>query len=271
MSPSGVTATWVWGVPLSPLTSVEAVKEMDRLVVARKPSLILSANLNFAMISDRDREMDEINQRAAMILTDGMPLVWAGRNAEQPIPERVPGSDLIFSVSELAARRGFSIFLLGGAPGVGAAAAHNLCKRYPGLKIVGIVSPPFGPMSSEEDAALVATICNARPDILVMASSQPRGEKWLAERLDALGVPVCLQMGASLDFAAGGIRRAPILIQKIGMEWAFRLCLEPKRLLRRYLDNATFLLRMIVLGPKRLRPSQPLTPLRTSAQTRLQP
>lgn len=247
----GRRPTWVWGVPLAPLTAVEAVAEIEQRADGDSPSLILSANLNFAMICDRDPEMDAINDGAALILADGMPLVWAGRRADRPIPERVPGSDLIFAVCEMAARRGFSIFLLGGAPGIGEAAARNLTARFPGLNIVGIVSPPYGPNSPEEDAALVARIRDARPDILLMASSQPRGEKWLVKHLEALEVPACLQLGASLDFAAGRVRRAPRLVQKIGMEWAFRLSLEPKRLARRYLDNALFLLRMIVSGPRR--------------------
>jgi N-acetylglucosaminyldiphosphoundecaprenol N-acetyl-beta-D-mannosaminyltransferase len=250
-----VTPSWVWGVPLSPLSGEQSVEEVARLVEERRPSLILSANLNFMMLSDRDDELNAINQKATLILADGMPVVWAGKFAKPPIPERVPGSDLIFTVSEMAAERGYSLFLLGGAEGIGELAAKNLCEQFPGLKIAGIVSPPFRPMTEEEDAALLAQIRNSDADILIMASSQPRGEKWLITRLEAMNIPVSMQIGASLDFAAGRVKRAPHLFQKLGLEWAYRLYLEPKRLVRRYLDNALFLFRMLFLGSKRQRNS----------------
>lgn len=240
---------WVWGLPLSPLSMAEAIGAIDALIVARAPSLILSANLNYAMLSDADPALVAINRGAALVLGDGMPLVWASRLSANPLPERVAGSDLIFEISKLAARRGYRVFLLGGEPGVAERAAANLSARYPGFLLAGIESPPFGPTTPEDDAALVARIRATDADILFMASTQPRGEKWLAQHLDALRVPACMQVGASLDFAAGRVRRSPVWLQRIGLEWAFRLTLEPGRLARRYLSNAIFLLRVVLLGP----------------------
>lgn len=257
--PPGQSPTWVWGVPLAPLTADEVMAEVDRRIETREPALFLSANLNFAMICERDPELRAVTRRAAFVLADGMPLVWASRLTSRPVPERLAGSDLIFMLGDHSARRGYSVFLLGGAPGVGEEAARELGERFPGIRIVGTESPPFRPASTAEDQDLVARIRDTGADILLMASSQPRGEKWLDGRLEALGIPVCFQMGAALDFAAGRVRRAPSWVQRVGMEWAFRVLLEPKRLASRYFDNGMFLLRVVARGALRPDPA-PLEP-----------
>jgi N-acetylglucosaminyldiphosphoundecaprenol N-acetyl-beta-D-mannosaminyltransferase len=243
----GLGPTWVWGLPLSPLTAAEAIEAIARRVEAREPSFFITANLNYAMLTARDESLRQLNERAFLMLADGMPLVWASHWAPtlRPLPERVPGSDLIYALSALAASRGYRLFLLGGGPGVAQAAARNLTARDPGLQVVGTESPPFRALSAAENDALVARIQAARPDLLLVAFGQPKGELWLTEHLDSLGVPVAVQVGASLDFAAGLIRRAPRWLQKTGLEWAFRLYLEPRRLCRRYFDNALFLLHCV--------------------------
>jgi N-acetylglucosaminyldiphosphoundecaprenol N-acetyl-beta-D-mannosaminyltransferase len=239
---------WALGLPVAPLTMAGTLAEVERLIEARRPSYVITANLNYAMLSDRDPALRAVNGGAALILADGMPLVWAARRRGTPLPERVAGSDLIYTLSELAARQGYRLFLLGGAPGVGEAAAANLRARYPGLDVAGIESPPYRPLDEREEAALVARIRAARPDILIMAFGQPAGEIWAARHCQAVEVPVCIQLGASLDFAAARVRRAPRWIQKSGLEWAFRLALEPRRLGLRYARNALFLARCAVRG-----------------------
>ncbi len=241
--------TWVWGLPFSPLTSIQAVEAVGRLVEARTPSHLVSANLNYAMLSCRDPALRRFNETAALVLADGMPLVWASRGLDRPLPERVAGSDFLFDLADLAADRDFGVFLLGGAPGVGEQAAANLRRRCPGLRIVGVESPPFQPQpDAAQERALVERIRQARPDILLVAFGQPKGELWLARLAEELGVPVTFQVGASLDFAAGRVRRAPNWVRRTGLEWAFRLALEPRRLARRYASNALFLLEMVVRG-----------------------
>lgn len=238
----------VWGIPLAPLNFDEAVAAIGALVEARRPSYVLSVNLNYAMLSHRDPRLGPVNAGAALALADGMPLLWGARWAGTPLPERVAGSDLIFALCELAAARGLGVFLLGGAPGVADEAAANLTARYPALRVVGTAAPPFRPLSAEEAEALRDTIRAARPDFLFVAFGQPKGELWVAEHCRDLGVPVAMQVGAALDFAAGRIRRAPKLLRRLCLEWAFRLALEPRRLGRRYLDNALFLARMFARG-----------------------
>ena len=238
--------TWVWGLPFAPLTAAAAIDEVERLIDAGEPAYFITANLNYMMLSHADPAVREVNRGAAMILADGMPPVLASRRSARPLPERVAGSDLIFALCDLAARRGFGVFLLGGAPGVAERAARNLEARAPGLRVVGTEAPPAAALADPaEEAALLARIRAARPDLLLVAFGQPKGELWLARNLRALDVAVGVQVGAALDFAAGRVRRAPRWVRDSGLEWAFRLALEPGRLARRYARNALYLARML--------------------------
>jgi N-acetylglucosaminyldiphosphoundecaprenol N-acetyl-beta-D-mannosaminyltransferase len=226
----------------------EALSEIEVLVEARRPSYVITANLNYAMLSDGDAALRECNEGAALVLADGMPLVWAARWRGTPLPERVAGSDLIYGLSALAARRGYRVFFLGGAPGIAEAAAENLGGLYPGLIIAGQESPPYRALDPDEEAALLGRIRAAAPDLLLVALGQPKGELWIARHHRDLGVPVSLQVGAALDFAAGRVRRAPHWLQTAGLEWAFRLALEPRRLGPRYARNALYFGRSLARG-----------------------
>jgi N-acetylglucosaminyldiphosphoundecaprenol N-acetyl-beta-D-mannosaminyltransferase len=246
-----VEPVWVWGVPFASLSMAETVSTIGDLIEAGRPTFFITANVNYAMLTYENPELRAINERAAFIVADGAPLVWASRWQRSSLPERVAGSDLIMEMSAHAAKKGYRLFLLGGADGVAAKAVAWLCERFPGLQVVGFESPPFRELSVDEQDALAARIRAARPDLLFTAFTQPRGELWLAANCDLLGVPVMANVGAAIDFAAGRVRRAPHWVRKCGLEWAFRLGLEPRRLVRRYARNAWFIARMVardVLG-----------------------
>ena len=236
---------WVWGVPFRPLKLAETVAAVGDLIKAAEPAYFITANTHYVMLTEKNSDLCAINLQAAFIVADGAPLVWASRWHGSPLPERVAGSDLIFELSAEAAKKGYRLFLLGGAEGVAAEAARRLTARYAGLQIVGTEAPPFRELTSEEHAVLIARIKLAQPDILFVGFGQPKGERWIDRNYAELGVPVSVQIGASLDFAAGRIRRAPHWMQKSGMEWSFRLLSEPRRLATRYARNAWFILRMI--------------------------
>jgi N-acetylglucosaminyldiphosphoundecaprenol N-acetyl-beta-D-mannosaminyltransferase len=235
---------WVWGVPFTPLTMAESIEAVDALIERGRPGYFITANTHYAMLTREWPRLREVNARAAFIVADGAPLVWASRRGPTPLPERVAGSDLIYRLCEMAARKGRRVFLLGGGPSVAEAAASNLAARYPGLRVVGVESPPFRALDDAETEALKGRIRAARPDLLFVAFGQPKGEFWIADHFESLGVPVSVQVGASLDFAAGRISRAPLWMQKSGLEWAYRLGLEPRRLFSRYARNAWFIARM---------------------------
>jgi N-acetylglucosaminyldiphosphoundecaprenol N-acetyl-beta-D-mannosaminyltransferase len=245
---------WVWGVPFAPITLDEAVAAVSDLIRAGRPSFFITAPTHYAMLTEECPDLREINERAAFIVADGKPLVWASRMLGSPLPERVAGSDLIFHLCEEAASEGFRVFLLGGDEGVADAAAHRLIERSPGLQIVGTECPPFRPPTPDEEQALLDRIRRAAPDLLFVAFGQPKGERWIVRHYEELGVPVSVQVGASLDFAAGRVRRAPRWMQTAGLEWVFRLSLEPRRLAGRYARNAWFIARMVGRDLRRSRP-----------------
>src|SRR5204862_860380 len=137
-----------------------------------KPRYFITANLHYAMLTATDPRLPPVNEAAAFIVADGMPLVWASRWRAAQLPERVAGSDLVPALCERASQRGYRVFFLGGAPGVGAEAARRLSARFPGLQVAGVESPPFRALSAEENAVLVARIRDARPDILLVAFGQ---------------------------------------------------------------------------------------------------
>lgn len=237
---------WVWGVPLAPVTSAQAVDLIDGLVAARRPSAVITANLHYAMVSSRDARLRDYNSQAALIVADGMPLVWASRWRSRHLPERVAGADLVPALCERAAERGYGIYLFGAGPGVADDAAKKLRHRFPGLRIVGAASPPYGELTSGERMTQLDAIRRTAPDLLFVALGQPKGEFWVAENYRALGVPVTIQIGAALDFAAGTVGRAPRWMQRTGLEWVYRLLREPGRLSGRYACNGWFALRMMV-------------------------
>jgi N-acetylglucosaminyldiphosphoundecaprenol N-acetyl-beta-D-mannosaminyltransferase len=241
---------WVLGLPITPLTRRETGEAIVRIIRAGRPSYFITANLNYAMLTERMPKLVEINARAALITADGMPLVKAARRAGAVIPERVAGSDLIYDLAALAAEHGFRIFLLGAPPGVAQEAADRLLRRYPGLVVCGVASPPYRELSKDELDELLDTIRASKPDLLLVAFGQPKGELWIARHLASLGVPLSVNLGASLDFVAGRISRAPRWLQRIGLEWLFRLALEPKRLFTRYFSNGLFYIQMSMRGPR---------------------
>ena len=199
---------WVWGVPFAPITLTQAVAAVSELIRDGRPSFFITAPTHYAMLTEEEPDLRTINDRAAFIVADGKPLVWASRMLGTPLPERVAGSDLIFHLCEEAARQGFRVFLLGGGEGVAEQAAQRLVERYPGLQIVGTECPPFREPTPDEEEALLDRIRRAAPDLLFVAFGQPKGERWIIRHLEGLGVPVSVQVGASLDFAAGRVRRA---------------------------------------------------------------
>lgn len=219
----------------------DALLAVERLIAQNEPAFIITANVNYAMLSAGDPRLHEVNRQAAFLLADGMPLVWASRWKRTPLPCRVAGSDLVPQLCARAADKHYRVFFLGGAPGVAEQAANSLLARHTGLEVAGIESPQLDELSETETEALKNRIHQSGAHILLAALGQPKGELWLAQHYQQLGVPLCVQIGASLDFVAGRVRRAPRWMQSSGLEWAYRLCQEPRRLAGRYARNAWFL------------------------------
>jgi N-acetylglucosaminyldiphosphoundecaprenol N-acetyl-beta-D-mannosaminyltransferase len=233
----------VWGLPLATLTADGVLAEVDRRIAARAPMHAISANLNYAMLCTTRPDLQRLNESPeTVVLADGMPLVWESRRRSTPLPERVAGSDLIFRLAQHAAVRGYRLYLMGGPPGAAEEAAAVLQALAPGLCVAGTCAPPNRPRDRREDDELAARVRASRADILLVAFGQPKGELWIRDFQAASGATVCMQVGASIEFVAGRMRRAPQWMQRTGLEWLFRLAQEPRRLAGRYLRNALFLL-----------------------------
>jgi len=169
----------------------------------------------------------------AVAFPDGMPLVWVGRAMGRRV-ERVCGPDLMPALIDRSRAIGGRHYFYGGAPGVADRLAAALRERYPGLVVAGTHSPPFRPLSPEEAAAEVTRLNEARTDYIWVGLGSPKQDLWIADHRERLDAAVLLAVGAAFDFHSGGLRRAPVWMQRIGLEWLFRLLSEPRRLLRRY-------------------------------------
>lgn len=218
------------------LTMDEAVETIDKLIINRKPSYVVTPNVDHIVKLETDEEFKEVYKNADLILADGMPLIWISKINKTPIKEKVSGSDLFPEICKLAARKEYRIFLLGAAEGVAEKAARNLERKYKGINIIGTYSPSYGFEKKEDEVNSIIKIINeAKPDILAVGLGAPKQEKFIYKYKDKLNVPVSLAIGASIDFEAGNIKRAPVWMQKSGFEWLYRLCKEPKRMFKRYI------------------------------------
>ena len=219
----------VLGIPIAPLTMEEAVSVIDGLIENRKPSLIATANAEMVMMAQQDAVLADILRSASLVVPDGAGVVWAARQMGMPVPERVAGYDLAQKLLAISGRKGYRLYFLGAAPGIAAKAKLYAEHNYPGVTIVGVRDGYFQP--ADEDA-VIAEITDIRPDILLVALGVPRQEKWLANNLDKLQVPVSMGVGGTFDVMAGVVARAPAWMQQSGLEWLYRLLKQPHRALR---------------------------------------
>ena len=216
------------------VTMPQTLQRIGQMIASRQPHHIATANVDFIVQSRSDTHLHQILERADLVVCDGTPLVWLSRLLRRALPERVAGSDLVPRLLARAEEQNWSVYFLGGSPQVLRQAVRNVTRQHPHLTIAGSDSPPFAPLDQMDHDAICARIREARPDILLTSFGCPKQEKWIAQNLHATGVPVCIGVGATIDFLAGSMRRAPRWMQVIGAEWLFRLAQEPRRLLKRY-------------------------------------
>lgn len=235
----------VWDVPFDRLDMWQSIDRIEKLIERGVPSYVVTANLNYCMLHDQSERVRQITRDADLILADGQPIVWRSRLSKKMLPSRVAGSEMILHLCGRAAQRGHRVYFLGGAEGVAQKCANQLLNMFPRLQVAGIESPPFRELSEKEQAEQDQRIRDAKTDILLVAFGQPKGEMWIHDHYKRLGVPVSIQLGASFDFLAGTATRAPEVYQRIGMEWAYRMFSDPKRLIPRYFSNACFLLKAL--------------------------
>src|SRR5260221_5542316 len=228
------TPITMFGVPFDNITLAETVKRIEEMVASHEPHYVCTANVDFLVQTRRDTELHRILNEAHLVLCDGAPLVWASRWLGSPLPERVAGSDLVPQLIRVAAKRNYRLFFLGATSEANEQAVVNVRAQFPNATIAGHYSPPFRPLSEMNNEESMARIRAAQPDILFVAFGCPKAEKWMAMNYRSLGVPVMIGIGGTIDFLAGRVKRAPLWMQRAGLEWTFRLRQEPRRLFKRY-------------------------------------
>jgi N-acetylglucosaminyldiphosphoundecaprenol N-acetyl-beta-D-mannosaminyltransferase len=257
-------AVRIAGVRFDNLTMEETVSRIVEIVQkADTPQHVCTGNLDHLAMLQKDDEFRAIYDNAALVLADGMPIVWLSRLAARrgaalaPLKERVAGSDLFWELGRASAHTGLRIFLLGGMEGAAECASAVLKERHPGAVICGIYCPPHSTFHTDEEQERIQQIIRAAsPDVLMVGLGAPKQEKWIARYKDALGAPVCIGVGGSFEMAAGMVKRAPSWVQKVGMEWICRMLQDPRRLTGRYLGrDLPFLFRALSQTLRQQRPN----------------
>jgi N-acetylglucosaminyldiphosphoundecaprenol N-acetyl-beta-D-mannosaminyltransferase len=226
----------ILGVNVSAVDMDDCIQIMDGWIQSRKCSYVCVTGVHGVIECQTDDRLRAIHNRAGLVTPDGMPLVWMARWLGYKHTSRVYGPELMARVSEISAAKGYRHFYYGGSEGLAGKLKQALSCAYPGIQIVGTITPPFRSLTPTEDSAYVAQMNAARPDIVWVGLSTPKQERWMASHVSKLNAPVLIGVGAAFDFLAGTKRQAPDWMQRNGLEWLFRLGTEPRRLWRRYLS-----------------------------------
>jgi N-acetylglucosaminyldiphosphoundecaprenol N-acetyl-beta-D-mannosaminyltransferase len=244
------------GTGIDRITEDEVISVVREALSNGRGGRIITPNVDILRRAARDPSARRHLDDADLIVADGMPLVWASRLGGAPLPERVAGSSLIWTLSNGLGRDARSIFVVGGTPAAGAVrAAARLAAASPGLRIAGAISPPFG---FERDETTYAEVCaavvDARPDLVFVGLGFPKQESVIERLRRHLPSTWFVGCGAAVNFVAGDVHRAPRWMQRTGLEWAHRLGTEPRRLAGRYLrQDAPYALRLLAGAPRRSR------------------
>ena len=227
----------VLGVGVSVLNLQTALAAIADAVRARRKGYICVTGVHGVMEAQTDPAFRKILNDAFLCTPDGMPMVWMGKIRGHAEMRRVYGPDLMLDVCAWSENSGAKHFFHGGAEGVAQTLAEKLKARFPKLEIAGTFTPPFRPLTAEEEKQFVETVRAARPDILWVGLSTPKQEKFMAEFLPKLDATLMIGVGAAFDFHSGRVKQAPRWMQRSGLEWFYRLCQEPRRLAKRYFRN----------------------------------
>lgn len=234
------------GLPVDALTRDEALAIVAGLARTPEPSHVLFLNVDVMVKADRNPDLKNAIAHSDVSLMDGKPPLKVARKCGIPLPEKISGSDFVPAVCAMAEREGLSVFILGGKEGVPEAARDNLLTEHPELNVVGAYSPKFGfEKDPEELTKINRMLLAAHPDILLACLSCPKQEIFVEENKSVYKVPVSISCGATVDFLAGNLQRAPEWVSRAGLEWFYRFAKEPKRLFRRYFVDSWHFLAMV--------------------------
>lgn len=245
----------VAGVPISKFGLAETIDLFCHFIDRKEKRRICVTPVNNIVWANQDKGLMNLYRTSDMNLADGVPVVWASRLLKDPVQGRVTGLDVLPEFSKISAQRGYSSFYMGAKEGVADALAQKFTAKYPGLKVAGVYSPPFAKkFSNQENEKIIAMINEVSPDVLWVSLTAPKQDFWIAEHFDKLEVRIAIGVGGAFEVCSGLIARAPLWMQRSGLEWLFRFLKEPKRLFRRYFVEAPIFFLLILqqkLGVRR--------------------
>lgn len=241
--PSVFSDVHLLGIPFHNVDLSEVIDQVKQFIADGTPRQICLGNAYTVSLCWKDLDLREVLDGADLVLADGMSIVWGGRLIGVNLPCRVAGPDLAEALCALSEQFGYRVFFLGSTPDNLAKLKEILLKKWPKLQLAGMYSPPMcAKLTAQDNQMIFNELHLTKPDILFVGMSTPKQEKWIAANLKDLKVPVSVGIGAAFDFLSGRIQRAPLIFQKSGLEWLYRLYCEPRRLWKRYLlGNFIFL------------------------------
>lgn len=215
------------GLPVHRLTMPDALDVLDGFIRSRAPHHVVTADASMLVMAQDDPELHGIIAHADLVTPDSTGVLWAAKRAGKPISERVSGVVLVEKLCALSASRDYRLFFLGAAPGVADQAAARMAQKYPGCQVAGTQDGYFSP---EEEAHIVQKIRDSHADIVCVAMGIPKQEKWIARHRNSLGASVLIGVGGTLDVLSGTVKRAPVVFQKLHLEWLWRVISNPKKI-----------------------------------------
>ena len=231
---------------VSNVTMDETIAEIEKYIKEDKKRYIVAINVDVVVKIENDKELQEATNKADMGLAEGKPVIWISKYYKRPIKEKISGSDLVPLLCKRAAEKRYSIYILGGADGIAEQAKKNLEEQYPAIRIVGTYAPPFG---FEKDQAeldkINQMISEKTPDLLIACFGCPKQEKFIYRNIDKYDAKVSVCAGATVDFLAGNVKRAPKWMSEHGLEWFYRFLKEPKRMFKRYFVDDLKILKLM--------------------------
>ncbi len=228
------------------LTMPETIDKIEKMISSKNKSYVVAVNVDVIMKIENDPYLKEIVDNADMVLVDGKPLVWISKMYGRPLKAKISGSDLVPLLCDVAAQKGYPIFIIGGKDGIAEQAQKRLESKLPNIKIVGTYAPPMGFEKDEEELNKInSMISKAKPDLLIACFGCPKQEKWIYENINKYDAKVSICAGATVDFLAGNVKRAPRWMSEHGLEWFYRFLQEPKRMFKRYFVDDVKILKLI--------------------------
>jgi len=237
----------ILGVHFSNLDEPELISLLDNRIGESKKTQVCFVPTNSILAARKSKYVMDVYNSSDIAMCDGVPVQWASRLLGTPLKQRLTGFDFFPHFIQHCAQKNYSVFFLGAKEGVAKQLASIYQSRYPDISVAGYYTPPFAASFSEEENATMLSIINiANPDVLFVSLTAPKQDIWIHQQLEHLNVKLAIGVGAAFDSEAGLLKRAPILMQQMGLEWFYRFLQEPRRMFRRYFIEAPIFVPLVM-------------------------